>query len=146
MIYLKILYPNTFDEFGLNLLHVYFLPSCLTWNFPEPKNVCPYLDQNDVSMMSQTSEAIWSCRILLPTSRTRTHQGSTAGLLLFQRFRVGLAVEYASWLIPELNLDLYVAVLIHWWVEVLHANRTTCMFMIHCRIMIGRSCWSVKPV
>ena len=29
MICLKIIYLNTYDKFGLNLLHVYFMPSCL---------------------------------------------------------------------------------------------------------------------
>ena len=112
MIYLNIIYPNTFDEFGLNLLHVYFLQSCLAWNVSEPTHAC--LDQNNVSnvsMMSQTYDAIWHIP-LLPSSRTRTPSGSTVGLLLLQRFRVSLP-EYTSCLMPVLNLDLYVAVLIH---------------------------------
>ena len=58
MVYLKIIYFNTFDAFGLNLLHVYFTPSCLAQNIPEPKNARPYLEQNNVSMMSQTFDAI----------------------------------------------------------------------------------------
>ena len=41
------------------------------------------------------------------------HRGLTVGLLLLQRFRVGIAVEYSSCFIPVLNLDLYVPVLIH---------------------------------
>ena len=57
MIYLKIIYFNTFDAFGLNL-HVYIMPSCLVWNIPESKHVRPYLEQNDVSMMSLGSDAI----------------------------------------------------------------------------------------
>ena len=43
MIYLKISYFNTFDAFGLNPLHVYFMPSCLAWNIPEPKNARLFL-------------------------------------------------------------------------------------------------------
>ena len=58
MIYLKIIYFDTFDTFGLHLLHVYFMPSCLAWNIPEPKNARPYLEQNNVSMMCQNSNAI----------------------------------------------------------------------------------------
>ena len=58
MIYLKSIYFKTFDAFGLNLLHVNFMPSCLAWNIPEPKYAHPYLEQNNVSMMSQTSDAI----------------------------------------------------------------------------------------
>ena len=61
MIYLKIIYFNTFvqdNAFGLNLLHVYIMPSCLAWNNPEPKYARPYLEQNNVSMMSQGSDAI----------------------------------------------------------------------------------------
>ena len=57
MIYLKIIYFNTFDAFRLNLLHVYIMPSCLAWNIPEPKHARPYLEQNNVSMMSQGSDA-----------------------------------------------------------------------------------------
>ena len=72
MIYLKIVYFNTFDAFGLNLLHVYFMPSCLVWNIPEPKkkkkkNARPYLEQNNVSMICQTSDAIWGWHIPLYT-------------------------------------------------------------------------------
>ena len=37
------------------------------------------------------------------------------------------AVQYSSCFISVMNLDLYVRVLIHWWVEVLHADRTTSM-------------------
>ena len=71
-VYLKIICPNNFDEFGLNFFLVYFLPSCLAWDVPEPNDACPLLDQNNVSMMSQASNAIWSWHILiLPSSRTR---------------------------------------------------------------------------
>ena len=59
MICLTIIYLNTFDEFELNLLHVYFMPSRLAWNVAEPKKThYPYLDQNNVSMMSQPYDAI----------------------------------------------------------------------------------------
>ena len=37
----------------------------------------------------------------------RVHQGSTVEFLLLQRFNVGLAVEYSSFFISVLNLDLY---------------------------------------
>ena len=36
------------------------------------------------------------------------HRGSTVGFLLFQRFNVGLAVEYSFCFISVLNFDLYV--------------------------------------
>ena len=38
----------------------------------------------------------------------RAHRGPTVGFLLFQRFSVGLAIEYSSCFISVLNLDLYV--------------------------------------
>ena len=41
------------------------------------------------------------------------HRRSTVGLLLLQCFSVGLAVGFSSCFISVLNLDLYVAVLIH---------------------------------
>ena len=76
MIYLKIIYFNTFDAFGLNLLHVCIMPSCLASNIPEPKHARAYLEQTNVSMMSQGSDAIWSWHIpLLPSSRTRIPPG-----------------------------------------------------------------------
>ena len=54
----------------------FFMPSCLAWNIPEPKNARPYLEQNNVSLMSQTSDALWSWHIpLLLSSRTRTPPG-----------------------------------------------------------------------
>ena len=34
------------------------MPSCHTWNTPEPKHARPYLEQNNVSMMSHGSDAI----------------------------------------------------------------------------------------
>ena len=37
-------------------------------------------------------------------------RGSTVGLLLLQCFRVGPVVEYSSFFILVLNLDLYVSV------------------------------------
>ena len=104
MIYLKIICPNTFDEFGYHLLQFTFYHLVLRGTSQSQKNVSPYLDQNNVSMMSQTSEvyevAIYHYFHLL---ELESHRGSTVGLLLFQRFRVGLAFEYASWLIPVLN-------------------------------------------
>ena len=130
-IYLKIIYFNTFDAFGLNLLHVYIMPFCLAWNIPEPKHARPYLKQNNVSMMSQGSDAIWSWHIpLLPSSRTRIPPEFNCWTSVASVF------QYWSccWVLSVLNLDLYVAVLIHWWVEVLHANRTTYIFMKHTRI------------
>ena len=36
------------------------------------------------------------------------HRGSTVGLLLLQRFNIGLTIEYSSWFISVLNLYLYV--------------------------------------
>ena len=52
---------------------------------------------------------------------------STVGLLLLQRFRVGLLLSTrlvsSQWWI----LIYMFAVSIHWWVEVLHADRTTSM-------------------
>ena len=36
----------------------------------------------------------------------RANRGSTVGFLLLQRFSVGLAVEYSSFIISVLNLDL----------------------------------------
>ena len=134
MIYLKIIYFNTIDTFGLHLLCGYFMPSCLEWSIPEPKNARPYLEQNNVSMMSQTSDAIWSWHIPLLLSSSRTPPGSTVGLLLLLCFSIGLAVEYSSCFILVFYLDLFVAVLIHWLVEDLHENRTTYMFMKHSRI------------
>ena len=38
----------------------------------------------------------------------RAHRGSTVGLLLPQRFNVGLAAKYSSCFSSELNIDLYV--------------------------------------
>ena len=97
MVYLKNIYFKTFDAFGLNLLHVNFMQSCLAWNIPEPKYARSYLEQNNVSIMSQTSDAILSWHIpLLPISRTRTPPSSTVGLLLLLCFIIGLAVEYSS--------------------------------------------------
>ena len=76
MIYWKIIYFITFDAFGVNLLHSFFMPSCLAWNIPEPKNARLYLKQINVSMMSQTSDALWSWHTpLLPSSRSRTPPG-----------------------------------------------------------------------
>ena len=63
-----------------------------------PKHARPHLEQNNVSMMSQTSGAILSWHIpLLPSSRTRTpvlepHRGSTVGFLLLMCFSIDLAV------------------------------------------------------
>ena len=57
----------------------------------------------------------------------RAHRGSTVGLLLLQRFRVGLPLSTrlvsSQWWI----LIYMFAVLIHWWVEVLPTYRTTSM-------------------
>ena len=107
MIYLKIIYFNTFDTFGLHLLHVYFMPSCL-----EPKDACPYLEQINISMISPTSDAIrnWHIPLLLSS---RTPPGSTVGLLLLLCLIISLAVEYSSCFISVLNLNIYVAVLIN---------------------------------
>ena len=114
MIYLKIIYFNTFDAFGLNLLHLYIMPSCLAWNIPEPKHARPYLEQNNVSMMSQGSDA----SRIPPWFNCWTS--------------VAPVFQYWSccWVLSALNLDLYVAVLIHWSVEVRHANWTTYMFSL----------------
>ena len=54
----------------------------------------------------------------------RPHRGSTVVFLLLQRYNVGLAVEYSSCFILVLHPDE---------LEVLHADRKTCMFMNHRR-------------
>ena len=57
----------------------------------------------------------------------RTHRGSTVGLLMLQRFRVGLLLSSrlvsSRWWI----LIFMFAVLINWWVEIHHADQTTSM-------------------
>ena len=63
---------------------------------------------------------------MLLQSRT-AHRGSTFGRLLLQRFRAGLLlsthlVSSQWWLLISMF-----AVLIHWWVEVLHVDRTISM-------------------
>ena len=57
----------------------------------------------------------------------RAHRGSTIGLLLLQRFRVGLLLRVLVLSFIRVILIYMFAVLIHWWVEVLHAKRTTSM-------------------
>ena len=57
----------------------------------------------------------------------RAHRVSSVGLLLLQRFRFGLLlstrlVSSRRWIL----INMF-AVSIHWWVEVLHADRTTSM-------------------
>ena len=54
----------------------------------------------------------------------RPHRGSTVVFLLLQRYNVGLAIEYSSCFILVLHPDE---------LEVLHADRKTCMFMNHRR-------------
>ena len=60
-------------------------------------------------------------------SSGQTHRGSTVGLLLLQRFRVSLLwntrLVSSQWWILIYN----VRCLIHWWAEILHADRTTSM-------------------
>ena len=139
MIYLKIIYFNTFDKFELHLLHVYFMPSCLAWNIPEPKSTRPYLEQNNVSMMSQTSDTLWSWHIpLLLSSRIRTPPGSTVGLLLLLCFISGLAVEGSSCFISVLNLDLYVAVLIRWLVYRSPSREPNNLYVYEAQHNLGR--------
>ena len=81
-----------------------------------------------------------------------TDRGSTVRHLLLPRFSVGLAVEYSSYFISVLNLDLYIrgfeciAEL-----EVLYAERITCMFMcqggasvvVYCHCS-STFCWSLN--
>ena len=57
----------------------------------------------------------------------RAHRGSTVGLLLLQHFRVGLLLS-TRLVSSQWWISIYMfAVLIHWWVEALHVDRTTSM-------------------
>ena len=91
------------------------MPSCLAWNIPEPNNARPYLEQNNVSMISQTSDALrsWHIYQYFHLLELEPYRGSTVGLLLLLCFSIGLAVEFSTCFISVLNLDLYDAVLIH---------------------------------
>ena len=88
------------------------MPSCLAWS---QNNARPYLEQNNVSMMSQTSDALRSCHKYqyFHLLELEPHRGSTVGLLLFLYFSIGLVVEFSTCFISVLNLDLYDAGLIH---------------------------------
>ena len=62
-------------------------------------------------------------------------RGSAVGFRLLQRFSVGLAVEYSCCFTSVMNIDLYIC-LLYWFMdelEVLHADRITCMCMNHSR-------------
>ena len=85
------------------------------------QNFCsPGADPDQMPQNTVSDQGLWSVF-------GRAHWGSTVGLLLLQRFRVGLLlgprlVSSQWWIL------IYIfAVLIHWWVEVLHAVRTTSM-------------------
>ena len=62
----------------------------------------------------------------LSFGRTHGNRGSTVRILLLQRFRISLIWVLVLFHQSVMNLDLYVG-LIHWWVEILHADRTTSM-------------------
>ena len=84
----------------------------LRGTFQNQKTARPYLEQNNVSMMSQTSDALWSWHIpLLPSSRTRIPPGFNCWTSVAPVFQYWSC----SWVLSMLNLDLYVAVLVHWW-------------------------------
>ena len=46
-------------------------------------------------------------------ARKGMHCGSAIGFMFLQRFSVGLAVEYSSFFISVLILDLYICCLVH---------------------------------
>ena len=91
-------------------------------NFADLFNWTPVIRASDLMMApaNDGSGAWWSVF-------GRAHRGSTVGLLLLQLYRVGLLlstrlVSYQWWI-----LIYMFAGLIHWYVEVLHADRTTSM-------------------
>ena len=57
----------------------------------------------------------------------RAHRDSTVGCVLLQRFRVGLLLSTRLVSSQRWALIYMFAVLIYWWVEVLHADRKTSM-------------------
>ena len=91
--------------------------------------LCKFLSRNlksdDINLKSDgiklsvnLSGAWWSVFGLV-------HWGSTVGLLLLQRFRVGLLLS-TRLVSPQWWILIYMfAVLNHWWVEDFHADRTT---------------------
>ena len=89
MIYLKIIYFNTFDAFGLNLRHIFFMPSCLAWNIPEPKETHVRISSKImflwwVKLLTPYEVGIYP---LLPSCRTRIPPGFncwTSVALVFQ--------------------------------------------------------------
>ena len=66
----------------------------------------------------------WPIYILIMISRWSAHRASTVGLLLLQRFRVGLLLSTRLVSSQWWFLIYMFAVSIYWWVEVFHADRT----------------------
>ena len=81
----------------------------------------------------------WPYSLVLSSVFGQAHRGSTVGLLLLQFFSVGLAGEFSSCIITVLNLDLYVCfVLMHWCVEILHADWKTLIYVDELQNNLGR--------